>query len=68
MEQEIIRKDCFWYRPWRDMAATIDQCYFHLTGECHCDENCEMFITDKQADEVMTWFVDECRPFMLKTL
>lgn len=63
-----IRTNCFWYRPWQDMSATIDQCYFYSDGECPCDGYCEMFITSSQADEVMTWFVDECGPFIQETL
>ena len=65
---DIIRKECFWYRPWKDMGATIDQCHFHATGECHCCEDCEMFITKKQVDEIIEWFVDIGRPWMEKTL
>ena len=66
--KKIIRRNCFWYRPWRDMSATIDQCYFCYDGECPCREDCEKFIASSQADEIMTWFVDECRPFIQETL
>ena len=61
MKKEIIRRNCFWYRPWQDMSATIDQCYFYSDGECPCHKDCEMFITKSVADEVIEWFV-ELRP------
>lgn len=40
----MYRSNCFWYTPWKDMAATFDQCYLAETGECPCDYNCEWFI------------------------
>lgn len=58
MKKEIIRRNCFWYRPWQDMSATIDQCYFYSDGECPCYGDCKMFITKAEADEIIEWFVD----------
>lgn len=40
----MCRDNCFWYTPWKDMSARIDQCYLAETGECPCDYNCEWFI------------------------
>ena len=59
----MIRKDCYWYRPWKDMSATIDQCYFHKIGECHCCSNCEMHITKKMVDKMIEFYVDYVVPF-----
>ncbi len=56
--KKIIRRNCFWYRPWRDMSATIDQCYFCYDGECPCREDCEKFIASSQADEIIEQFID----------
>ena len=33
-----IRKDCFWYRPWKDMSATFHQCHLKDTAE-ECSGN-----------------------------
>ena len=65
--KKTIRRNCFWCRPWRDMSATIDQCYFYSEGECPCHEDCEKFITKAEADEIIEWFVD-VRPWTEETL
>ncbi len=49
----MIRRDCFWYRPWKDMGATFDQCNLAETAECPCTENCINFITKKEVDELI---------------
>lgn len=41
---EKYRSNCFWYTPWKDMAATVHQCYLAETGECPCAADCEWFI------------------------
>ena len=56
--KEIVRRNCFWYRPWRDMSATIDECYFCSVGECPCHEDCERFITKSEADKIVEQFID----------
>lgn len=53
----MIRKDCFWYRPWKDMSATIDQCEFEDTGLCSCTEKCNMYIERKRVDELVKDYV-----------
>lgn len=45
-----IKRDCFWYRPWRDMGAMFDQCELAEPTECPCSENCKSYITKKDAD------------------
>lgn len=49
----MIRRDCFWYRPWKDMGATFDQCNLAETAECPCTENCINFITKEEVDELI---------------
>lgn len=53
MEREIIRKDCFWYRPWQDMSATFDQCELANTAECLCKEDCKWYISKDKADDLI---------------
>jgi len=48
-----VREDCFWYRPWKDMGATFDQCELKEITECPCTENCIDFIMKKEADELI---------------
>lgn len=48
-----IRKDCFWYRPWKDMSATFDQCELDEPTVCNCTENCKYFIGKKEVDELV---------------
>ena len=48
-----IRKDCFWYRPWKDMSATIDQCDLAETAKCPCDDDCKWYITNAEANEII---------------
>lgn len=49
----MVRRDCFWYRPWKDMGATFDQCEVAPVTECPCTENCVDFITKNEADELI---------------
>lgn len=49
----MIRKDCFWYRPWKDMSATFHQCELDEPTVCNCTENCIDFIAKKEADELI---------------
>ena len=53
----MIRKDCFWYRPWKDMSATIDSCYYGGDYICDCCEDCELYISKRQADKIMNWLI-----------
>lgn len=53
MKKEVIRRNCFWYRPWRDMSATIDQCYFYSDGECPCNKDCKWYISKHTVDDLM---------------
>ena len=48
-----IRKDCFWYRPWKDMSATFNQCELEKPTECPCTKNCEWYISKAKADETI---------------
>ena len=48
-----IRQDCFWYRPWHDMSATIDQCNFAETAECPCNDDCKWYIANAKVDEII---------------
>lgn len=48
-----IRKDCFWYRPWKDMSATIDQCDLAETAKCPCDGTCDNFIHKNVVDRLI---------------
>ena len=48
-----IRQDCFWYRPWKDMSATIDQCDLAETAKCPCDDDCKWYITNAKVDEII---------------
>jgi len=49
-----IRTDCFWYRPWKDMSATFDQCELEEPTKCPCSEDCKWYISKASADE-MIW-------------
>lgn len=51
-----IRTNCFWYRPWHDMSATIDQCDLADTAECPCTEYCKWYISKDRVDELV-WAV-----------
>ena len=53
MSETKIRTDCFWYRPWKDMGATIDQCYLAITPECLCEEDCKWYISKDKADDLI---------------
>lgn len=48
-----IRTNCFWYRPWNDMSATIDQCDLADTAECPCEEDCKWYISKDRVDELI---------------
>lgn len=48
-----IRTDCFWYRPWHDMSATIDQCDVAPIAECPCDMDCKWYISQASADNLV---------------
>ncbi len=48
-----IRTDCFWYRPWHDMGARIDQCEVADTAECPCKEDCKWYISKYKADDLV---------------
>ena len=48
-----MNKNCFWYTPWKDMAATIDQCYLAETGSCPCIEDCEWYITTAAVKSII---------------
>ncbi len=50
----MIRRDCFWYRPWKDMSATFDQCELEEPTKCSCSEECKWYISKANADE-MVW-------------
>ena len=50
---DIIRKDCFWYRPWRDMGATFDQCEVADITECPCKEDCKWHISKHKVDDLV---------------
>ena len=47
-----IRKDCFWYRPWKDMSATFHQCHLKDIAK-ECDGMCEMFIHNNVVDKLI---------------
>lgn len=57
---KIIRKNCFWYRPWRDMGATFDQCEMAPITECPCNKNCKWYISKASAQEIV-WKALELR-------
>lgn len=48
-----IRTDCFWYRPFRDMGARIDQCEVADMAECPCKEDCKWYISKHKADNLI---------------
>ena len=48
-----IRTDCFWYRPWHDMGARIDQCEVAPVAECPCEEDCKWYISKASADNLV---------------
>ena len=48
-----IRTNCFWYRPWNDMSATIDQCDLADTAECPCKEDCKWYISRDMVDKLI---------------
>lgn len=52
-----IKKDCFWYSPERDMSATIDCCTLSETYTCPCEEDCDWYITNKDAKKLVAQFV-----------
>lgn len=49
------RTDCFWYRPWYNMGARIDQCEVADTAECECpcEESCKWYISKYKADNLV---------------
>ena len=48
-----IREDCFWYRPWKDMSATFDQCKLEEPTKCPCSEECKRYISKASVDEII---------------
>ena len=53
INKEMIKKECFWYRPWKDMGATFDQCEVAPIAECPCKENCKWYISKADAEELV---------------
>ena len=50
---KIVRKDCFWYRPWQDMGATMPQCEIAPMAECPCEKDCKWYISKINADNLV---------------
>lgn len=48
-----IRTNCFWYRPWKDMGATLDQCELKEPTKCPCSKDCKWYISKASADEIV---------------
>ena len=47
------RENCFWYREFKDMSATVSQCEIAEPWTCPCKEDCEWFITKAAAEELV---------------
>ena len=50
---EQYRTNCFWYRPWQDMSATMYQCELAETGTCPCETDCSWFISREEVDQII---------------
>ena len=50
------RQSCYWYRPWKDMNATIQWCALEdEIDSCPCTLDCSNYISERNADKIVKW-------------
>ena len=51
----MLRRNCFWFDPWQDMAATIPHCYLEYDdlASCPCSNECEWFISEADVRSII---------------